>query len=129
MTRLACATLLVVGLASGASLPNLVVDRTVSRQRRQQPPLAFQVSKQYYSLDSSEYDGKPYLIQFKGKGDDYCAQMEPLKEQLREELGVEIRCFEVRRRLARPPRDDAAAADFQRSARCRAPLAARRSRF
>jgi hypothetical protein len=27
----------------------------------------------------------------------------------------------VRRRLARPPRDDAAAADFQRSARCRAP--------
>jgi hypothetical protein len=35
----------------------------------------------------------------------------------------------VRRRLARPPRDDAAAADFQRSARCRAPLAARRSRF
>ena len=36
----------------------------------------------------------------------------------------------VRRRLARPPRDDAAAAaDFQRSARCRAPLAARRSCF
>ena len=38
---------------------------------------------------------KPYLLQFKGKGDDYCAQMEPLKEQLKEELGVNIRCFEV----------------------------------
>ena len=50
-----------------------------------------------FELDSEGYnDGKPYLIQFKGKGDDYCAQMEPLKEQLKEELGVEIRCFEVR---------------------------------
>ena len=49
-----------------------------------------------FELSPSEYSGgKPYLLQFKGKGDDYCAQMEPLKEQLKEELGVNIRCFEV----------------------------------
>jgi len=35
------------------------------------------------------------LIQFRGKGDDYCAFMEPLTEQLCNELGVKIRCFEV----------------------------------
>lgn len=39
--------------------------------------------------------GKPYLLQFTGKGDSYCKSMEPLKQRLREELGVEIRCFEV----------------------------------
>jgi len=35
------------------------------------------------------------LLQFRGRGDDYCDMMEPLKEQLVEELGVQIRCFEV----------------------------------
>lgn len=35
------------------------------------------------------------LARVTGKGDDYCAQMEPLKERLKDELGVEIRCFEV----------------------------------
>jgi len=49
----------------------------------------FELSPEMYA------SGKPYLIQFRGKGDDYCAQMEPLKQQLKEELGVNIRCFEV----------------------------------
>jgi len=53
------------------------------------------VGEPIFELPTSEYTGKPYLIQFKGKGDDYCALMEPMKEQLRDELGVEIRTFEV----------------------------------
>lgn len=66
------------------------------QQRRKRPRRAFQVTEPIYELSPSEYSGgKPYLLQFKGKGDDYCAQMEPLKEQLKEELGVEIRDFEV----------------------------------
>ena len=66
------------------------------RRRRKQPPLAYQMSELVFEVPMSEQSkGKPYLIQFKGKGDDYCAQMEPLKEQLKEELGVQIRCFEV----------------------------------
>jgi len=60
------------------------------------PRPAFQLTEPVFELNPEEYaSGKPYLIQFKGKGDDYCAQMEPLKEQLKEELGVNIRCFEV----------------------------------
>ena len=35
------------------------------------------------------------LIQFRGRGDDYCAYMEPLKERLRQETGMEISCYEV----------------------------------
>ena len=66
------------------------------QRRRRRPRGAFQVSEWTFELDPREYaGGRPYLLQFKGKGDDYCAQMEPLKEQLREELGVEIRDFEV----------------------------------
>lgn len=66
------------------------------RSRRKLPPAAFQMTELSFELPISEYaSGKPYLIQFKGKGDDYCAQMEPLKEQLKEELGVQIRTFEV----------------------------------
>ena len=65
-------------------------------KRRRTPPAAFQMNELVFELPTHEYaQGKPYLIQFKGKGDDYCSQMEPLKEQLKEELGVEIRCFEV----------------------------------
>jgi len=57
---------------------------------------AFQLTEPVFEPDPTvAADGKPFLIQFKGKGDDYCAQMEPLKDQLHEELGVEIRCFEV----------------------------------
>eukprot|EP00962_Isochrysis_galbana_P019181 scaffold5586_cov124-Isochrysis_galbana.AAC.5 len=40
-------------------------------------------------------DSSQYLIQFRGKGDDYCTYMEPLKERLKKELGLTIRCFEV----------------------------------
>jgi thiol-disulfide isomerase/thioredoxin len=54
------------------------------------------VTEPVFELSPSEYaQGQPYLLQFRGKGDDYCEQMEPLKEQLKEELGVDIRCFEV----------------------------------
>jgi len=68
----------------------------VSSRSRRTPPLAFQVSEPIYELSPQQLaGGKPYLIQFTGKGDDYCAQMEPLKERLKDELGVEIRCFEV----------------------------------
>ena len=60
------------------------------------PRPAFQLTEPVFELNPEEYaSGKPYLIQFRGKGDDYCAQMEPLKEQLKEELGINIRCFEV----------------------------------
>ena len=91
-------TLVLLALVSGAhssTLPEVANDRVAARRRRL--PLAFQVTKPIFELEPEAYEGKPYLIQFKGKGDDYCAQMEPLKDQLREELGVEIRCFEVRR--------------------------------
>jgi len=69
--------------------------RIVSRTRS--PPLAaFQVTEPIYELTPEQLaGGKPYLIQFTGKGDDYCKSMEPLKERLKDELGVEIRCFEV----------------------------------
>jgi hypothetical protein len=40
-------------------------------------------------------DSSQYLIQFRGKGDDYCAYMEPLKARLKKEHGLTIRCFEV----------------------------------
>jgi len=90
-------TFLLLGMATCATcatLPEIAIERR--RTRRWLPPLAVQVTEPLFELDSEGYnDGKPYLIQFKGKGDDYCAQMEPLKEQLKEELGVEIRCFEV----------------------------------
>ena len=65
-------------------------------RRKRMPPAAFQVGEHIFELPVSEYAvGKPYLLQFKGKGDDYCAQMEVLKEQLRDELGLQIRTFEV----------------------------------
>jgi hypothetical protein len=71
-------------------------DAAALRSRRRTPQPAFQMGELVFELPVNEYaQGKPYLIQFKGKGDDYCAQMEPLKEQLRVEYGVEIRCFEV----------------------------------
>ena len=73
--------------------------RAVERKQRGKktlPSAAFQTGELQFELPVEEYAlGKPYLIQFKGKGDDYCAQMEPLKEQLKEELGVNIRTFEV----------------------------------
>ena len=86
-------------LAAASTLPSDSSTRSPRRWlRRRTPPLAFQLSEPVFELSPREYaDGKPYLIQFKGKGDDYCAQMEPLKEQLREECGISIRCFEVRR--------------------------------
>jgi len=106
-----------VGTASGAWLPGRrgggrVVTRDGSdedapsdRQQQQQQQLkqkrrslrmGFQLTEPIFELDVDQYkEGKPYLIQFKGKGDDYCAQMEPLKEQLEEELGVKIKTFEV----------------------------------
>ena len=60
------------------------------------PPLAFQLTEPIFKLDPEEYaGGKPYLIMFRGRGDDYCAQMDPLIEQLSRELQVEVRTFEV----------------------------------
>ena len=97
-------------LASVASAAKLSVGAKAAgssneqRERREQrrattrrlPRSAFQITEPIFELDVDQYsEGKPYLIQFKGKGDDYCAQMEPLKEQLKEELGVQIRTFEV----------------------------------
>jgi len=91
-----------VAVASAAKLPPSG-DTPSSRRRsplrdrlRRSMPAAFQCSERIHELSLEESAaGKPYLIQFKGKGDDYCKQMEPLKEQLRDELGLEIRCFEV----------------------------------
>ena len=57
---------------------------------------AFQIRDPVYNISPVDYSsGKPYLLQFRGRGDDYCAQMEPLKKQLKQELGIDIRCFEV----------------------------------
>lgn len=68
----------------------------LKQKRRWKRRMAFQMTEPIFELDIDQYkEGKPYLIQFKGKGDDYCAQMEPLKEQLEEELGVNIKTFEV----------------------------------
>eukprot|EP00322_Chrysochromulina_rotalis_P016489 CAMPEP_0115849080 /NCGR_PEP_ID=MMETSP0287-20121206/11263_1 /TAXON_ID=412157 /ORGANISM="Chrysochromulina rotalis, Strain UIO044" /LENGTH=205 /DNA_ID=CAMNT_0003303033 /DNA_START=15 /DNA_END=632 /DNA_ORIENTATION=+ len=81
--------------ASGTMSPELAI-RQRNQGAKRQFPFAFQITKPVFELEPEAYnEGKPYLIQFKGKGDDYCAQMEPLKEQLKEELGLEIRCFEV----------------------------------
>ena len=55
-----------------------------ARRRTRTPRAAFQVGETIFELPTSEYGSKPYLIQFKGKGDDYCSLMEPMKEQLRE---------------------------------------------
>jgi len=61
------------------------------------PPLAFQVTPLYFEANNTENRAAttPHLLQFKGRGDDYCAMMEPLKDRLFEEHGVRIRCFEV----------------------------------
>lgn len=85
------------GRPSASSRPASSVEEPQQRRRWfRRPPAAFQYSEPKFELTPQEYGSeKPYLLQFKGKGDDYCAQMEPLKEQLKEELGVNIRCFEV----------------------------------
>ena len=114
-TRVALLLAAAVAVAARASQPPGVVapsssesssrrsavrgSRAVERKQRGKktlPSAAFQTGELQFELPVEEYAlGKPYLIQFKGKGDDYCAQMEPLKEQLKEELGVNIRTFEV----------------------------------
>jgi len=67
-----------------------------SRRQRRSPPLAFQLTETIFSLPPEEVaDGKPYLLMFRGRGDDYCAQMEPLIQQLEGELGLRVRTFEV----------------------------------
>ena len=87
---------LVVAAVAARDLGAGGVVRSASRPRRREPPLAFQIGEPVYELTPQQLaGGKPYMIQFTGKGDDYCAQMEPLKERLKDELGVEIRCFEV----------------------------------
>ena len=86
------------GGTKAAGSKNEQRERRESRRAttRKLPRSAFQITEPIFELDVDQYsEGKPYLIQFKGKGDDYCAQMEPLKEQLKEELGVQIRTFEV----------------------------------
>lgn len=100
MGRATCATLiaaLVTAVAAGdAAAPAPTSRRAAVRGRKRRPPSAFQASETIFELPVSEYArSKPYLIQFKGKGDDYCSQMEPLMAQLKEELGIEVRQFEV----------------------------------
>jgi hypothetical protein len=59
---------------------------------------AFQVTEPTFRASAealSDNLGQPYLLQFRGKGDDYCREMEPLKKQLRAECGCNIRVFEV----------------------------------
>lgn len=69
---------------------------STDRSRRTPRPLAFRVTDTVYDVTPQQLaQGRPYLIQFTGKGDDYCAQMEPLKQRLKDELGIEIKCFEV----------------------------------
>jgi len=53
-------------------------------------PLIYESNK-----ESPPEESTPHLLQFKGRNDDYCASMEPLKQQLKEECGLEVRCFEV----------------------------------
>ena len=94
--RLALAALLVVACAARDFGKGGVVASATHQRRRREPRLAFQIGEPVYELTPQQLaGGKPYLIQFTGKGDDYCKQMEPLKERLKDELGVEIRCFEV----------------------------------
>jgi len=106
-TSTLAALALLTGGASGSSLPDAPASKPAAqagskpeagrrwggllqRVRRREPPLAYQVGPTYYGLPPEEMreGGKPYLVQFKGRGDDYCEQMEPLKKQLQQELGA-----------------------------------------
>jgi len=71
--------------------------RTRRKERSVESALAsaFQVSELQFEPQPDKLIEQPHLIQFKGKGDSYCAMMEPMKTQLVKELGVDIRCFEV----------------------------------
>eukprot|EP00908_Phaeocystis_cordata_P016311 Transcript_27579.p1 GENE.Transcript_27579~~Transcript_27579.p1 ORF type:complete len:243 (-),score=91.69 Transcript_27579:314-949(-) len=75
-----------------------------SRERRQRklPPLAFQVGEDRYKVDlemikKTSRDGRipTGLIMFHGRGDDYCERMYPLIKDLEDELGVQVKMFEV----------------------------------
>ena len=78
--------------------------RVPERRQERDPPTrrmpmaaAIQLSPIIYDSDKEDASEEttPHLLQFRGRGDDYCAMMEPLKEQLAEEYGIQIRCFEV----------------------------------
>ena len=108
--------LLLAAAAASASTVEAPRRRGLRQSSRRSPGLlAYQSSPTIYELEPDMYKGgKPYLLQFRGKGDDYCAQMEPLKEQLCKELGVEVRLKSPAPRLRlclaapAPPLDHAA---------------------
>ena len=57
--------------------------------------LAFQMERMSYERQERVSGEQPWLLQFTGKGDDYCKIMEPMVAQLEKELGVEVRKLEV----------------------------------
>ena len=96
---LACA----LALADASELGNSR-QRLLSRDKRKRrlPPMAFQLTETQYKVDQEKLkevapDRTPStpLIMFYGRGDDYCAQMEPLLHQLQKEEGLTVRKFEV----------------------------------
>ena len=98
---LACA----LALADASELGNSRQSRLQSRDKRPRrlPPMAFQLTDVLYEADQEKMReiardrGNPTtsLIMFYGRGDDYCAQMEPLLKQLEKEEGLTVRKFEV----------------------------------
>ena len=64
--------------------------------------MAFQLTDTVYKVDPEKlkeiarYCERPSpLLYFYGRGDDYCAQMEPLVQQLQDELKIKVKKFEV----------------------------------
>ena len=97
---LACA----LALAEASELGNSR-QRLLSRDKRKRrlPPMAFQLGETVYEADQQKLkecerdrnDMPTPLMMFYGRGDDYCAQMEPLLQQLEKEEGLTVRKFEV----------------------------------
>ena len=101
MSRLLCSVLVACALAPAAAseLPAGSRRRWLQSrepgQRRRQPPLAMAVTEPIFELAPEDYaDDRPHLLMFRGRGDDYCKQMEPHIEKLKLELGVDVRTFE-----------------------------------
>ena len=98
---LACA----LALTHASELGNLRQNRLQSRDQRQRklPPMAFQLTETSYEADQEKIrkisrdarNPTTSLLMFYGRGDDYCAQMEPLLQQLEKEEGLTVRKFEV----------------------------------
>lgn len=97
---LACALALADASELGSSRQRLL---SRDERKRRLPPMAFQLTDVTYEADQEKLkamerdrnDLPTPLMMFYGRGDDYCAQMEPLLQRLQKEEGLTVRKFEV----------------------------------